>query len=477
MKRAALSTREGRYIFTGCILLYLLSFPPVQSQDNKNIREQAEIIVHSIQKPDFKNKSYNIRDFGATEEKDKPSTPAINEAIKTCSENGGGTVIIPAGTFLTGAIQLKSNVNILLEEGAILKFSTFPEDYLPAVLTRWEGVDCYNYSPLIYGYKLTNVAITGMGILDGQADDEHWWMWKGRSASGNADPLRNQSNPNSRKRLMELNEKEIPVEQRMFGDNHYLRPPFIQLYECSNIFIEGITLKNSPFWIIHPLLSENIIVRGVTFNSSGPNNDGCNPESSKNILIENCTFNTGDDCIAIKSGRNQDGRRWNIPSENIVIRNCEMKDGHGGVAIGSEVSGGCRNVFVYDCKMSSPNLERAFRIKTNALRGGVVENLYFIDISIGQVREAIFEIECTYETKSEEGNHPPLVRNIVLENITSEKSKYPYYLRGLKSKECIKDIYLTNINLNGVEKESPVTGVSNLVLTEVKINGKKYESE
>jgi len=474
MKRGGLLTCGSVLLLAGFLIF---SSASIKNNAADKQRSKADRIVQSLKGPVFKNKTFNILDFGAKAGLNDTSTKAINEAISVCSKEGGGIVIIPAGIFLTGAIQLKSNVNLLLEEGAVLKFSTLPDDYLPAVLTRWEGVDCYNYSPLIYGYNLSNVAITGKGVLDGQANEGNWWRWKGKSATGLADTMKNQSNPNSRARLMELNEKEVPVEHRNFGDGHYLRPPFLQFYECRNILLEDITIINAPFWIIHPLLSENIIVRGVNLNSLGPNNDGCNPESSRNVLIENCNFNNGDDCIAIKSGRNQDGRRWNIPSEDIVVRNCQMQEGHGGVVIGSEVSGGCRNVYVFDCRMNSPHLDRAIRIKTNAQRGGIIEDLFVSNIRIGEVKEAVLKIECTYETKSEEGNYPPLVRNIFLDNITSEKSKYPYYLIGLKTKECITDIYLSGLTLNGVEKEANVTGVSNLVLTDVSINGKEYGSQ
>jgi polygalacturonase len=427
--------------------------------------------------PIFQNELYKITEYGAVSDGSVKCTESINKAINICSANGGGTVLIPEGIFLTGPIHLKSNVNLHLEEGAILKFSTSPSDYLPAVLTRWEGVDCYNYSPFIYAYQQENIAITGKGILDGQSDNTHWWSWKDKSASGEKTSIQNQSNSGGRDRLMKYNQNAIPVEERIFGEGNYLRPPFIQIYQCKYILIEDVNIINSPFWAIHLLLSESIIVRGVHINSTGPNNDGCNPESCKYVLIENCSFNTGDDCIAVKSGRDNDGRRWDIPSENIVIRNCEMREGHGGVTIGSETSGGCRNLFVTDCKMNSPQLERAIRIKTNAERGGTIENIYIRNVEIGRVKEAVFKIDCIYETKSEQGNYPPLIQNIHLENITSQKSKYPVYLVGLTSFECIKDIYLTHITFDGIKKANKISGVSNIVFKDVLINGELYELE
>ncbi|MCC8174370.1 MAG: glycoside hydrolase family 28 protein, partial [Odoribacter sp.] len=215
----------------------------------------------------------------------------------------------------------------------------------------------------------------------------------------------------------------------MMEEDDCLRPPFIQPYKCKNVLIEDVKVIRAPFWLLHPLLSENVIVRGVTMESHGPNNDGCDPESCKNVLIENCYFDTGDDCIAIKSGRDEDGRAWNIASENIIIRNNIMKDGHGGVVIGSEISGNCRNVWVENCEMDSPNLDRVIRIKSNAVRGGIIENLYVRNIKVGECKEAVFRVEMKYE-KVLEGPNLPVVKNIHLENITSEKGRYGIFIDG-----------------------------------------------
>src|SRR4029453_203804 len=194
-----------------------------------------------------------------------------------------------------------------------------------------------------------------------------------------------------------MSDSGVPVKDRVFGEGHYLRNSFIQPYRSKNILIEGIRIINSPMWEIHPVLSNNVTVRNVTVVSHGPNNDGCDPESSRDVLIENCTFDTGDDCIAIKSGRDGDGRRLHVPSENIIVRNCTMKDGHGGVVIGSEISGDCRNVFVEHCQMDSPNLDRALRFKSNARRGGVIENVHMRHVEIGRVGEAVLTITLMYE--------------------------------------------------------------------------------
>ena len=270
---------------------------------------------------------------------------------------------------------------------------------------------------------------------------------------------------------MKMNDDGVPVEKRIFGEGTYLRPTFVEFYKCENILIQGVTLKDPPFWFLHPVLSNNITVENVTTTGLGPNNDGCDPESSSNILIKGCTFKNGDDCIAIKSGRNNDGRKINIPSENIIIQDCEMKDGHGGVVIGSEVTGGCWNVFAENCEMNSPNLERALRIKTNAKRGGTIKNIYLRNIEVGQVQEAIVKLNLLYDPKEAEGyNYTPIIENIVVENVESKKSKYALYLDGLENSK-IKNIIISNCEFNGVSKGNIISNVEDIKLENVFING------
>jgi polygalacturonase len=234
-------------------------------------------------------------------------------------------------------------------------------------------------------------------------------------------------------------------------------------------------LVNAPFWLIHPTLSQNITIDGITTNSLGPNNDGCDPESCSDVMIKNCSFTDGDDCIAIKSGRDEDGRRVNVPSKNIIVQNCQMKDGHGGVVIGSETSGGVENVYAENCVMSSPHLERAIRIKSNACRGGVMKNFYFRNIKVGEVREAVFKINMVYEKeKAAKCNFPPTLTGVYVKNVTSEKSKYGIYVEGLESKP-VKDISILDCNFKNVEKEYFVKDAENLNVENTKVNGKKME--
>jgi len=417
----------------------------------------AEQIVQRIEAPTIPAQDYDIRDYGLPDGDCPDASAAIAAAIAAASEAGGGRVVIPEGKYLTGPIVLKSHIDLHLEAGAHLLFSTDPSDY-PLVFTRWEGVECMNYSPLIYAFEETDVAITGDGILDGQATADNWWPWKGREEYGWEEGMPHQEA--ARDRLLKMAEEGVAVEERIMGEGAFLRPQFIQPYRCERVLIEGVTIIGSPMWEVHPVLCRSVQVRGITVRSHGPNNDGCNPESSRDVLIESCVFDTGDDCIAIKSGRNADGRRINIPSENIVVRGCTMKDGHGGVVIGSEIAGGCRNVYIEDCVMDSPELERALRIKTNSERGGLVENIYMRNVRVGQVSDAVIRVNFFYE-EGDTGLFTPLVRQIKVENLVVKKAKYALYLRGYE-RSPVKDIQLINCDFGNVDKPSILEQVSGL---------------
>ena len=418
--------------------------------------EQADSIVNAIRRTSFPDRTYRITDFGALAmTPDRPvqlAHDAINLAIVTCSQAGGGTVVIPDSTYLTGPITMLSNVNLHLEDGAVLKFSTDYNLYYPAVLTRWEGIDCYNAHPLIYAYGAQNIALTGKGTLDAQGSNENWWAMCGAAKYGWVPGKIAQKN-GARAQLLKWGESKTPVYQRVFGPLDGMRPQFVNFYRCNTVLIEDVTLLNSPFWVLHPLMTDDLIVRGVTINNDGPNGDGCDPESCNRVLIEGCTFNTGDDCIAIKSGRNEDGRKWGIPSQNIVVRKCHMANGHGGIVIGSEISGGYRNLYCEDCTMDSPNLDRVVRIKTSSCRGGVIENVYVRNIEVGQCREAVLRINLDYEAKEAcQRGFIPTVRNVQLENVNCKKSQYGVLFIGLEDQSNIYDIQVKNSRFDGVTK-------------------------
>lgn len=416
-------------------------------------------IESSITAPSFPANDFVITKYGAkTTNSAAKNQKAINKAIAQCSKKGGGRVIVPAGTFLTGAITMLSNVNLVVEEGATLLFAFEPELY-PQVLTRWEGLDCWNISPCIYAYGATNVAITGKGTIDGNGSNDTWWPWSGKKVYGWKEGMPRQQDDYSRPRLLRLAEDNVDKDERHFDASHLLRPQLINFNTCENVLIEDVTLLRSPFWVIHPLLCKNVTVRRVHIDNDGPNGDGCDPESCDGVLIEDCIFNTGDDCIAVKSGRNNDGRLWNKPSENIIIRGCEMANGHGGVVIGSEISGGCRNLFAENNKMDSPMLDRVVRIKTNPCRGGVIEDIYVRNIEVGVCNEAVLKINLDYEPNEIccRGFNPT-VRNVYLDNVTCNKSEYGVLVIGLKDVCNVYNINVDNCHFNNVAKGNLITG-------------------
>lgn len=431
-------------------------------------------IEQNITAPTFAEKEFPITKFGAkTSNTAKKNQKAINKAIAECSRKGGGKVVVPAGTFLTGAITLQSNVNLVVEKGATLLFAYEPELY-PQVLTRWEGLDCWNLSPCIYAYKADNVAITGEGTIDGNGSNDTWWWWCGKPVYGWKEGMPRQQDDNGRPRLLRMAEDGVDMNERHFTTTDRLRPQLIGLNTCRNVLIENVTLLRSPFWVIHPLLCSNVTVRGVHIDNDGPNGDGCDPESCDGVLIENCYFNTGDDCIAVKSGRNNDGRLWDKPSENIIIRNCMMANGHGGVVIGSEISGGCRNLFAENNKMDSPNLDRVVRIKTNPCRGGVIENIYVRNTEVGQCDEAVLKINLDYEPKEICcRDYPPTVRNVYLDNVTCRKSRYGVMIVGLPNLCNVYNINVDNCRFDGVADGNNITGqVRDIHYNNYYLNGK-----
>ena len=445
---------------TLAVCLFAFSEPALCAEPTANV-ETA--ILARIQAPHFADRDFAITDFGATDRAD--CTDALAKAIAACHAAGGGRVVVPPGMWPTGAVHLKSNENLHLAEGATVRFGPEPVKYLPVVLTRFEGIECMNYSPLIYAFEQENVAITGKGTLDGSANWETWWAWNDKSKG---EPTRQVAD---RKRLDEQGTAGMPVAGRVYGEGHFLRPNFIQPYRCKNVLIEGVTVINSPMWEIHPVLCTNVTVRGVTVRSLGTNNDGCDPESCRDVLIEDCVFETGDDCIAIKSGRNNDGRRVGVPSENIVVRRCTMKDGHGGVTMGSEVSGGVRNVFVSDCKMDSPNLDRAFRFKSNAVRGGVIENIFVRNVQIGRVARAVLSVEFDYE-EGANGPHKPVLRNVRIENVTSESSGSVAIITAFPG-AVIEGVALKGCTFRGVESADVLKHAGSLSFENVTIEPAK----
>lgn len=438
--------------------------------------QRAADIARNVSTPKFADRIFDITRYGAIGDGTTLNTTPIAKAIEACSAAGGGRVLVPAGMFLTGAVHLKSNVELHIADGATLRFDTDPASY-PIVFTRWEGIECMNYSPLIYAFEQKNIAITGKGTLDGQGSSKHWWSWKGgrwrgTTSNGWAEGMPHQAE--ARAILFRMAEDNVPVEKRLFGDGSYLRPPFIQPYRCENVLIEGVRVRNSPFWNIHPVLCRNVTLRGVDIYGHGPNNDGVDPESVDHMLIEDCSFDTGDDCIAVNSGRNADGRRVNRPSQNILVRNCRMKEGHGGVVVGSQISGGARWVFAESCRMDSPDLWYAIRFKNNALRGGLLENFYYRDIEVGRVGRAAITCDFNYE-EGANGPFVPQLRNVVVERLHVSNAVRVLDSQGLPQAP-VNDITMRECRFDGVSQASIVKHTRNVHLDQVRVNGELVRS-
>ncbi len=437
-------------------LLLVFMMLPVASMAQDAWNTTYKEIDARIKAPEFKAKQFVVTKYGAaaggaeTKATAAKNQKAINKAIAACNKAGGGSVVVPAGVFYTGAITLKSNVNLVVSKGATLKFA-FERDLYPIVETRWEGLDIMNYQPCIYAKDCKNIGVSGEGVIDGNGSNERWWYMKGNAHHGyheGVDEWQGTAKVGTRAELLKMADNGVPVAQRVFGKGKGLRPQLINFCRCQNAIIQGVELRDSPFWVIHPLWVKNLIVKNVTIINDGPNGDGCDPESCEDVLIEGCTFHTGDDCIALKSGRNADGFRDGKPCQNIIIRNCKMADGHGGVVVGSEISAGVKNVFAENCEMDSPNLDRVIRIKTNTCRGGINENIYVRNIKVGQCKEAVMRINLVYEPNEiAERGHIPTVRNVYVENVTCKKSKYGILLNGLEAEDS-KEAQIYNINVS-----------------------------
>jgi len=387
-------------------------------------------ILERIALPKFPARAFPITQFGAVGDGTTDCTKAFADAISACNVAGGGRVVVPPGVFLSGAIHLKSRVNLHVSEGAIVRFVTNTAAYLPVVFTRYECTEVMNFSPPIYAFEQTNIAITGKGTLDGQGQWWHQWLGK-----WNADS----------RSLVDLGNRGVPVAKRVFGEGHFLRPNFIQPVRCRNVLIEGVRVINSPMWTLHPLYCTNVTIRGVTVETRGPNTDGCDPDSCTDVLIENCVFSNGDDCIAVKSGRDGDGRRVNIPSEKIVIRNCVFRDGHGGVTMGSETSGGIRNVFAENCQFDSPDLDMAMRFKSNPARGGFVENIYLRNCTVKTAKYGIHMTLRYGAGGARDGAHPPRMRNIeIRDSKFGQLTRQPIFIEGYAATNQITDVSVAN---------------------------------
>lgn len=420
-------------------------------------------ILARIIPPIIPERVVTITDHGAVSGGVSDCRTAIVAAISACAQAGGGRVLVPAGTWLcNGPLQLVSGIDLHLAAHSVIRFGTDPDDYLvgdPAVgggvLMGWEGTPIYNYSPLVYAFRQHGIAITGTGTLDGQA--EHGWCaWKQRQETAQLS-------------TRAMNHAQVPIRRRIFGRGHFLRPTFIEPYECTDILIEGVTVKGSPFWTIHPNRCSNVTVRNVTIEPGTTNDDGIDPDACTDVLIEDCRLTTADDNIALKAGRDQDG--WavhgGLPCQNIVIRRCTFARGApGGISLGSEMSGDIRNVFVEDCTMV--DAERPFYLKSNPERGGVIAGFWARDIVVARCT-TLLTCEMDYKQVAS-GAHLPRFQELYLERMTCASAAAVFVLQGLADSP-ISGVTLSAITVASASNVSTIRHVDDVRITDVTVNG------
>jgi polygalacturonase len=413
-------------------------------------------ILKRIRAPRFPDRDFDVRRYGAASDGRTDCRAAMARAIAECHASGGGRVIVPAGTYLcNGPIHLASHVNLHLEQDATILFGTNPADYLPVVLVRWESTRCYNYSPLIYAFQQVNVAITGRGTLDGQAH-RSWSEWKQKQAP-------------DQEALRAMGRTVTPVKRRVFGAGHYMRPTMCEWYDCRNVLLEGITLKGSPFWTVHPVFCTNVTVRGIHVLPGTTNDDGCDPDSCRDVLIEDCVFDTADDNIAIKAGRDQDA--WGgRPCENVVIRRCKgVRSAANGYTIGSEMSGGVRNVWILDSEVGQV-ATNALYVKSNTDRGGVVENVWMRGIR-AEACDRCVRLETDY--KGVVGHpYPSRYRNLHFEDVSCRTARKSGISSVGIETTPIEGVYLKDIIIENAATDLEITHTRRLEMQNVTINGR-----
>nr|WP_295932041.1 glycoside hydrolase family 28 protein [uncultured Dyadobacter sp.] len=414
------------------LIISLQDICHAQGKSGELFDRQVKDVLARINPPFFPEKTFNV-DVKTADHFQKE----INKAIEICNNAGGGQVVVPKGDYLcNGPIRMLSNVNLHLSDGALIRFGTNPGDYLPVVKVRWEGTVCYNYSPMIYAVGQNNIAITGRGTLDGQAD-KFWFAWKKQ-------PNRDDQEK-AKTILRKMGETGVAENERVFGAGYKLRPTLIEFYECESILLDGFTVRQSPFWTVHPVFSKSITIRNLTIGHGTTNDDGIDPDSCEDVLIEHCKINTDDDPISIKAGRDQDA--WHRKgTRNVVVRNCTLQSAIANAfCIGSEMSGGVENVWVDNCFV--PDTDMGVTLKANMDRGGFIRNLWVRNITIDSCRQAAIRIQMDYHSYRG-GNFPPNFDQITFENINVRAARdHGWWLAGVASKS-IGSVTMRNIKVD-----------------------------
>jgi polygalacturonase len=453
-----------RHLLFAVLLPFLLS-QPAMTQTPGAPEDAFAVGVHAILQhihpPAFKRASFRITSYGAIPDGKTNAKPAFDSLITFCSNGGGGTIVVPRGRyFLKGPLVLKSHIHLQLEDGAELLFSPDPQDYLPVVLTKWEGTELFNYCPQVYAYECSDIAITGKGLLNG-------------SASGTFAHWRPQGSE-EQNQLREMGGRVAPLPERVFGERAHMPPSMIQFWGCRNVLLEGFSITDAPYWVIHPVYCQNVIVRGITIRSLNLNNDGCDPESSSNVLIEHCDFTVGDDAIAIKAGRDQDAWRIGQPTENIIVRDCRFTSRTNGLCIGSEMSAGVRNVYIEHITID--RCYSAIYFKSNLDRGGYIENIHVRNVRCDSITSACIRFENNYHG-GRGGHYPTLFKNFLIENVHARHSgEVGIYAVGIPGMP-LQDITIRNVRIDLAPRAQIVDKVQHLTYQNVVVNGKPLQVE
>lgn len=455
MLRKKYSEYKMKEIRSLTLLLVLSVCGLVAGETKPSESPYAEIVKNITGAKRPEKKAVSVTAFGAKGDGTSDCKPAFDKAMRKAKKQGGMHLRVPRGTYyIKGPIHLESNVWLELEEGSVLKFSPDPNHY-PTVSTSWEGTFVMNHSPFIRGYEVENVTISGKGLIDGNAMTT-FSTWRAKQED-------------DKQLSRQMNHRHTPVSERVFGKGHYLRPQLVQFYNCRGITIEGVSITNSPFWCIHLLRSDNIICRSLKYNAKLVNNDGIDPESSSNILIEDIDFDNGDDNVAIKSGRDDDGRQDGKASENIIIRKCRFKGLHG-VVIGSEMSGGVRNVWVDSCTASG-YCKRGIYIKTNPDRGGEIRNINVTNTRFEDV-EDLYLATSQYAGEGKDSQHFTVIEGLKVDGLSCRKAKRGGLILDGTEAEPIRNAEFRNVTI----EETPI-GISfnrteGIVLQDCNIGGR-----
>ncbi|MEN0038363.1 MAG: glycoside hydrolase family 28 protein [Cellvibrio sp.] len=446
-------------LFIILMLLSVLSFAQAKTTFYKQSDwKQMDVILKKVESPKIPDKKFVITDFGAKANSNSDSRPAIMNAINAAVKAGGGRVVIPAGKWLSnGPIHLQSFIDLHVSEGATLSFGPQVKDYLPAVFTRWEGTEIYGYSPMVYANNVTDVAITGAGTIDGNAQSE-FHSWPKQQAPDIA-------------ALRQMGFDGVALEKRQFAEGHFLRPPLIQIVNAKRVLLDGYTATNSPFWVNHLVYTDHAQMRNVNVDSMFSNNDGIDVDSGRWVVIENNHFRTGDDSIVIKSGRDLDGRKIGRPSENVVVRN-NILDGEDGIGLGSEMSGGIKNVYFTDNTYLKGT--SVFRLKANLDRGGSVEHVRIRNTKIDEAKY-LFWFDLSYVAGYLGGNFPSKYSDIVFENITANKVD-TFFIGHAPEAQPLQNVLFNNIQVKSSNQFMDFKNLKNVTFTNLEINGQKMSA-